>query len=169
MTFLPFLPFESPLVGLLTALCLVFTGCVSTQQYSAAVQLDEAEAENAVAPVAPRCYRERELKGTRQVDESKRIPQQRHEPWSPSQRSCVRRWPTLGAEQLSRTRFSPVEQHRRRNRQLLKASCAFGKSCRSGGSFESLGADLNEKSANCSKQKANIEELESLLEGESRR
>ena len=50
MTFRPLFSFRlsRPLVGLLSALCLVFTGCVSTQQYEALQsQLDEAEAENA--------------------------------------------------------------------------------------------------------------------------
>ena len=46
-----------PVVGMLTALCLVFTGCVSTQQYEALQsQLDEAEEENAsLRLVSSRC------------------------------------------------------------------------------------------------------------------
>ena len=177
MTFLPLFSFRlsRPLVGLLTALCLVFTGCVSTQQYEALQsQLDEAEAENASlrlsrqdAEIASREL-EGELAKLTDQNESLNADLERIGAQAKRLREEVGRLSELNdaLTDQSSGRLSNIAEE---NRQLLEDVMRIREELQEREDrLNRLERDLNEKSALLEARSQRVEELESLLEARER-
>ena len=177
MTFLPLLSFRlsRPLVGLLTALCLVFTGCVSTQQYEALQsQLDEAEAENTSLRLSRQDAEiaSRELKGelAKLTDQNASLNAdlERIGAQAKRLREEVGRLSELNdaLTDQSSGRLSNIAEE---NRQLLEDVMRIREELQEREDrLNRLERDLNEKSALLEARSQRVEELESLLEARER-
>ena len=177
MTFLPLFSFRlsRPLVGLLTALCLVFTGCVSTQQYEALQsQLDEAEAENASLRLSRQDAEiaSRELEGelAKLTDQNASLNEdlERIGAQAKRLREEVGRLTELNdaLTDQSSGRLSNIAEE---NRQLLEDVMRIREELQEREDrLNRLERDLNEKSALLEARSQRVEELESLLEARER-
>ena len=177
MTFRPVFSFRlsRPLVGLLTALCLVFTGCVSTQQYEALQsQLDEAEAENASLRLSRQDAEiaSRELEGelAKLTDQNASLNEdlERIGAQAKRLREEVGRLSELNdaLTDQSSGRLSNIAEE---NRQLLEDVMRIREELQEREDrLNRLERDLNEKSALLEARSQRVEELESLLEARER-
>ena len=177
MTFLQLFSFRlsRPLVGLLTALCLVFTGCVSTQQYEALQsQLDEAEAENASLRLSRQDAEiaSRELEGelAKLTDQNASLNEdlERIGAQAKRLREEVGRLSELNdaLTDQSSGRLSNIAEE---NRQLLEDVMRIREELQKREDrLNRLERDLNEKSALLEARSQRVEELESLLEARER-
>ena len=177
MTFLPLFSFRlsRPLVGLLTVLCLVFTGCVSTQQYEALQsQLDEAEAENASLRLSRQDAEiaSRELEGelAKLTDQNASLNEdlERIGAQAKRLREEVGRLSELNdaLTDQSSGRLSNIAEE---NRQLLEDVMRIREELQEREDrLNRLERDLNEKSALLEARSQRVEELESLLEARER-
>lgn len=177
MTLLPLFSFRlsRPLVGLLTALCLVFTGCVSTQQYEALQsQLDEAEAENASLRLSRQDAEiaSRELEGelAKLTDQNASLNEdlERIGAQAKRLREEVGRLSELNdaLTDQSSGRLSNIAEE---NRQLLEDVMRIREELQEREDrLNRLERDLNEKSALLEARSQRVEELESLLEARER-
>ena len=177
MTFRPVFSFRlsRPLVGLLTALCLVFTGCVSTQQYEALQsQLDEAEAENASLRLSRQDAEiaSRELEGelAKLTDQNASLNEDLER--IGAQAKLLAR----GGGRLTELNDALTDQSSGRlsniaeeNRQLLEDVMRIREELQEREDrLNRLERDLNEKSALLEAKSQRVEELESLLEARER-
>jgi len=177
MTFRPVFSFRlsRPLVGLLIALCLVFTGCVSTQQYEALQsQLDEAEAENASLRLSRQDAEiaSRELEGelAKLTDQNASLNEdlERIGAQAKRLREEVGRLSELNdaLTDQSSGRLSNIAEE---NRQLLEDVMRIREELQEREDrLNRLERDLNEKSALLEARSQRVEELESLLEARER-
>ena len=177
MTFRPLFSFHlsRPLVGLLTALCLVFTGCVSTQQYEALQsQLDEAEEENASLRLSRQDAEiaSRELEGeiAKLTDQNASLNAdvERIGAQAKRLREEVARLTELNdaLTDQSSGRLSNIAEE---NRQLLEDVMRIREELQEREDrLNRLERDLNEKSALLEARSQRVEELESLLEARER-
>ena len=177
MTFLPLFSFRlsRPLVGLLTALCLVFAGCVSTQQYEALQsQLDEAEAENASLRLSRQDAEiaSRELEGelAKLTDQNASLNEDLERIGAQAKllREEVGRLSELNdaLTDQSSGRLSNIAEE---NRQLLEDVMRIREELQEREDrLNRLERDLNEKSALLEARSQRVEELESLLEARER-
>lgn len=159
----------------MTALCLVFTGCVSTQQYEALQsQLDEAEAENASlrlsrqdAEIASREL-EGELAKLTDQNASLNADLERIGAQAKRLREEVGRLSELNdaLTDQSSGRLSNIAEE---NRQLLEDVMRIREELQEREDrLNRLERDLNEKSALLEARSQRVEELESLLEARER-
>ena len=177
MTFRPAFSFRlsRPLVGLLTALCLAFTGCVSTQQYEALQsQLDEAEAENASLRLSRQDAEisSRELEGelAKLTGQNASLNEDVERIGSQAKllREEVARLTELN-EALTDQSSGRLSNIAEENRQLLEDVMRIREELQEREDrLNRLERDLNEKSALLEARSQRVEELESLLEARER-
>ena len=177
MTFRTFSSFQMsrPVVGMLTAMCLVFTGCVSTQQYEALQsQLDEAEEENASLRLSRQdaeiASRELEGKLAKLKDQNTSLNEdiERIGAQAKLLREEVARLTELNdaLTDQSSGRLSNIAEE---NRQLLEDVMRIREELQEREDrLNRLERDLNEKSALLEARSQRVEELESLLEARER-
>ena len=177
MTFRTFSSFQMsrPVVGMLTAMCLVFTGCVSTQQYEALQsQLDEAEEENASLRLSRQdaeiASRELEGKLAKLKDQNTSLNEdiERIGTQAKLLREEVARLTELNdaLTDQSSGRLSNIAEE---NRQLLEDVMRIREELQEREDrLNRLERDLNEKSALLEARSQRVEELESLLEARER-
>ena len=159
----------------MTALCLVFTGCVSTQQYEALQsQLDEAEAENASLRLSRQDAEiaSRELEGelAKLTDQNASLNEdlERIGAQAKRLREEVGRLSELNdaLTDQSSGRLSNIAEE---NRQLLEDVMRIREELQEREDrLNRLERDLNEKSALLEARSQRVEELESLLEARER-
>ena len=159
----------------MTALCLVFTGCVSTQQYEALQsQLDEAEAENASLRLSRQDAEiaSRELEGelAKLTDQNASLNEdlERIGAQAKRLREEVGRLTELNdaLTDQSSGRLSNIAEE---NRQLLEDVMRIREELQEREDrLNRLERDLNEKSALLEARSQRVEELESLLEARER-
>ena len=177
MTFRPAFSFRlsRPTVGLLTALCLAFTGCVSTQQYEALQsQLDEAEAENASLRLSRQDAEisSRELEGelAKLTGQNASLNEDVERIGSQAKllREEVARLTELN-EALTDQSSGRLSNIAEENRQLLEDVMRIREELQEREDrLNRLERDLNEKSALLEARSQRVEELESLLEARER-
>ena len=177
MTFRPAFSFRlsPPLVGLLTALCLAFTGCVSTKQYEALQsQLDEAEAENASLRLSRQDAEisSRELEGelAKLTGQNASLNEDVERIGSQAKllREEVARLTELN-EALTDQSSGRLSNIAEENRQLLEDVMRIREELQEREDrLNRLERDLNEKSALLEARSQRVEELESLLEARER-
>ena len=177
MTFRTFSSFQMsrPVVAMLTAMCLVFTGCVSTQQYEALQsQLDEAEEENASLRLSRQdaeiASRELEGKLAKLKDQNTSLNEdiERIGAQAKLLREEVARLTELNdaLTDQSSGRLSNIAEE---NRQLLEDVMRIREELQEREDrLNRLERDLNEKSALLESRSQRVEELESLLEARER-
>ena len=177
MTFRTFSSFQMsrPVVAMLTAMCLVFTGCVSTQQYEALQsQLDEAEEENASLRLSRQdaeiASRELEGKLAKLKDQNTSLNEdiERIGAQAKLLREEVARLTDLNdaLTDQSSGRLSNIAEE---NRQLLEDVMRIREELQEREDrLNRLERDLNEKSALLESRSQRVEELESLLEARER-
>ena len=177
MTFRTFSSFQMsrPVVAMLTAMCLVFTGCVSTQQYEALQsQLDEAEEENASLRLSRQdaeiASRELEGKLAKLKDQNTSLNEdiERIGAQAKLLREEVARLTDLNdaLTDQSSGRLSNIAEE---NRQLLEDVMRIREELQEREDrLNRLERDLNEKSALLEARSQRVEELESLLEARER-
>ena len=177
MTFRTFSSFQMsrPVVAMLTAMCLVFTGCVSTQQYEALQsQLDEAEEENASLRLSRQdaeiASRELEGKLAKLKDQNTSLNEdiERIGAQAKLLREEVARLTELNdaLTDQSSGRLSNIAEE---NRQLLEDVMRIREELQEREDrLNRLERDLNEKSALLEARSQRVEELESLLEARER-
>ena len=177
MTFRTFSSFQMsrPVVALLTAMYLVFTGCVSTQQYEALQsQLDEAEEENASLRLSRQdaeiASRELEGKLAKLKDQNTSLNEdiERIGAQAKLLREEVARLTELNdaLTDQSSGRLSNIAEE---NRQLLEDVMRIREELQEREDrLNRLERDLNEKSALLEARSQRVEELESLLEARER-
>ena len=177
MTFRTFSSFQMsrPVVAMLTAMCLVFTGCVSTQQYEALQsQLDEAEEENASLRLSRQdaeiASRELEGKLAKLNDQNTSLNEdiERIGAQAKLLREEVARLTELNdaLTDQSSGRLSNIAEE---NRQLLEDVMRIREELQEREDrLNRLERDLNEKSALLEARSQRVEELESLLEARER-
>ena len=177
MTFRTFSSFQMsrPVVAVLTAMCLVFIGCVSTQQYEALQsQLDEAEEENASLRLSRQdaeiASRELEGKLAKLKDQNTSLNEdiERIGAQAKLLREEVARLTELNdaLTDQSSGRLSNIAEE---NRQLLEDVMRIREELQEREDrLNRLERDLNEKSALLEARSQRVEELESLLEARER-
>lgn len=159
----------------MTALCLVFTGCVSTQQYEALQsQLDEAEAENTSLRLSRQDAEiaSRELEGelAKLTDQNASLNEELERIGAQAKRlrEEVGRLTELNdaLTDQSSGRLSNIAEE---NRQLLEDVMRIREELQEREDrLNRLERDLNEKSALLEARSQRVEELESLLEARER-
>ena len=168
-------PLSRRTVGLLTALCLVFTGCVSTQQYEALQsQLDEADEENAALRLSRQDAEisSRELEGelAKLTDQNATLNEDLERIGAQAKllREEVGRLTELNDALTNQSsgRLSSIAEE---NRQLLEDVMRIREELQEREDrLNRLERDLNEKSALLEARSQRVEELESLLEARER-
>ena len=159
----------------MTALCLVFTGCVSTQQYEALQsQLDEAEEENAALRLSRQDAEisSRELEGelAKLTDQNASLNEDLERIGAQAKllREEVGRLTELNDALTNQSsgRLSSIAEE---NRQLLEDVMRIREELQEREDrLNRLERDLNEKSALLEARSQRVEELESLLEARER-
>ena len=167
--------FRFPFFGLLLAMCLVFAGCVTSQQYEALQsQLDEAESENAALRLARQDAEisSRELEGQLAILESQNSDLASDLDRIGSQAKLLREEVARLTElndaltDQSSGRLSNIAEE---NRQLLEDVMRIREELQEREDrFNRLERDLNEKSALLEARSQRVEELESLLAARER-
>ena len=167
-------PLSRRTVGLLTALCLVFTGCVSTQQYEVLQsQLDEAEEKNAALRLSRQDAEisSRELEGelAKLTDQNASLNEDlERNAQAKLLREEVGRLTELNDALTNQSsgRLSSIAEE---NRQLLEDVMRIREELQEREDrLNRLERDLNEKSALLEARSQRVEELESLLEARER-
>ena len=167
--------FRFPFFGLLFAMCLVFAGCVTSQQYEALQsQLDEAESENAALRLARQDAEisSRELEGQLAILESQNSDLASDLDRIGSQAKLLREEVARLTElndaltDQSSGRLSNIAEE---NRQLLEDVMRIREELQEREDrLNRLERDLNEKSALLEARSQRVEELESLLAARER-